>query len=380
MVSTEELKKYAKEHIAELFALHKEICLIPAPSHREERRAEFCKRWFDENCGGGAYIDEALNVIFPYEAEGSKSLSVVAAHTDTVFPDMEPMPFVDDGEFLRCPGVGDDTASLAVLMIVAKYFVEHKVKTKGGILFVANSCEEGLGNLKGTRQLFRDYEGRIRQFVTFDAKTPGMANVCVGSHRYLVEVMTEGGHSWGAFGKKNAIVELAGIARAIYETELPEKTGSKVTYNVGTIEGGTSVNTIAQAAKMLCEYRSDDRELLRFMEARFADVFEAARTEGVTVNVTKVGDRPCMGDVDPEEQKRVMRVYSDATMDVLGLTATTHKGSTDCNIPLSLGIPAISCGVYEGGGTHTREEWVKKSSLEPGLAVGIRTVLNLVNS
>lgn len=380
MFTTDSIKQYAKEHFDELLKLHKELCLIPAPSHKEERRAAFCKEWFDKNCGNGAYIDEAKNVVFPYGSIEGNSLSVLCAHTDTVFPDLEPMPFVDDGERIWCPGVGDDTASLAVLMIVAKYFTEMAVPAKDGILFVANACEEGLGNLKGIRQIFKDYDGRIKQMISFDAKTPGMATSCVGSHRYQVEVLTEGGHSWGAFGKKNAIAELAGIAKAIYEIELPRKEGQRVTYNVGTISGGTSVNTIAQKAEMLCEYRSNDIELLRIMEANFARIFDGARVDGVTVNVTKVGDRPCMGDVDPAEQERVMAMYSSATLDVLGLQATTHAGSTDCNIPLSLGIPAISCGVYVGGGTHTREEWVEKASMEPGLAVGIRTALNLVGS
>ena len=379
MITTESIKQYVSAHLEELYALHKELCLIPAPSHKEERRAAFCKEWFDKNGFDGAYIDEAKNVVLPYGCCEGNRLSVLCAHTDTVFPDLEPMPFSDDGKIIRCPGVGDDTASLAVLMIVAKYFAEHKIPAEGGILFVANACEEGLGNLKGIRRIFKDYEGRICQMISFDAKTPGMAVSCVGSHRYLVEVLTEGGHSWGAFGKKNAIAELAGIAKAIYEIELPKKEGEKVTYNVGTIEGGTSVNTIAQNAKMLCEYRSTDLELLRIMEANFAGIFEAARTEGVTVNVTKVGDRPCMGDVDPAEQKRVVTMYSDAVAEILGTSATTHAGSTDCNIPLSLGIPAISCGVYTGGGTHTREEWIDKDSLEPGLALGIRTALNLVN-
>ena len=380
MFTTESIKQYAKEHIEELLSLHKELCLIPAPSHKEDLRADFCKAWFDKNCGAGAYIDEAKNVVFPYGSTEGDSLSVLCAHTDTVFPDLEPMPFSDDGEFIRCPGVGDDTASLAVLMVVAKYFVEHKVEAKDGILFVANSCEEGLGNLKGTRRIFSDYEGRIKQLISFDAKIPGMATSCVGSHRYRVEVLTEGGHSWGAFGKRNAIAELAGIAKAIYEIVTPKKEGKRVTYNVGTIEGGTSVNTIAQRADMLCEYRSNDLELLRFMEGKFTEIFEAARSEDVTVNVTKVGDRPCMGDVDPVEQERVMAMYADAVSDVLELEATTHSSSTDCNIPLSLGIPAIACGVYRGGGTHTREEWIEKSSMEPGLAVGIRTALNLVNA
>ena len=373
-----DIKDYVKVHTEELYALHKELCLIPAPSHREELRAGFVKRWFDENCGKGAYIDEALNVIFPYEAEGSNSLAVIVAHTDTVFPDTEPMPFVDDGEKLYCPGVGDDTASLAVMMIVAKFFVEHSVKTNNGILFVANACEEGLGNLKGTRQLFKDYAGRIERFVSYDSKFPHITNACVGSHRYLVEVETKGGHSWGAFGNKNAIAELAEIVKKIYETKLPKKDGAKVTYNVGTIEGGTSVNTIAQSARMLCEYRSDDIGLLGFMEKRFADIFKNSQSDEVKVTATKVGDRPCMGEVDKEKLEELVEICREALYDVVDLEANYGSGSTDCNIPLSLGIPAIAVGVYQGGGTHTREEWIYKESMIPGLEIGIKTAINIV--
>ena len=371
------IKEFVKSHTEELFALHKEMCLIPAPSYKEDARAEFCKRWFDENCKAGAYIDEAKNVIFPYEAEGSDSLTVICAHTDTVFPDMEPMPFVDDGEKLHCPGVGDDTASLAVMMLAAKYFVENNVKTKSGLLFVANSCEEGLGNLMGTRQLFRDFDGRIERFVSYDSKFPHITDRSVGSHRYEVEVLTKGGHSWGAFGNKNAIAEIAGIAKAIYEIEVPKKDGAKVTYNVGTIEGGTSVNTIAQSAKMLCEYRSDDLELLKFMEEKFLGIFENARGEDVTVNVEKVGVRPCMGDVDKEKQEALIALCREAMTEVTGLEANYGTGSTDCNIPLSIGIPAIAVGVYQGGGTHTREEWIYKESMIPGLEIGIKTAINI---
>lgn len=371
------IRSFVDLHKDEMYALHKELCLIPAPSHKEDLRAEFCKRWFDDNCGMGAYIDEAKNVIFPYEAEGSDSLAVICAHTDTVFPDTEPMPFVDDGEKLHCPGVGDDTASLAIMMLTAKYFVENNVKTKSGILFVANACEEGLGNLKGTRQLFKDYEGRIERFVSYDSKFPHITSSCVGSHRYLVEVETKGGHSWGAFGNKNAIAELSGIVKEIYATELPKKDGKKVSYNVGTIEGGTSVNTIAQSARMLCEYRSDDVELLAFMEGRFAEIFEAARSDEVTVKVTKVGDRPCMGEVDPEKQAELVTMCREAMQEVIDLEANYGSGSTDCNIPLSLGIPAIAVGVYQGGGTHTREEWIYKASMVPGFEIGIRTAINI---
>ena len=376
-MNVNEIKEYVASHMEELYSLHRELCLIPAPSHHEERRAEYCLNWFNENLGEGAYIDEALNVIYPY-GNLTDSLTVVCAHTDTVFPDMDaPMPFSDDGKLLRSPGVGDDTASLATLMMVAKYFVEHKVSAPEGVLFVANSCEEGLGNLKGTRRIFDDFEGRIKQFVSFDAKMPGITKGCVGSHRYLVEVKTEGGHSWGAFGKKNAIAELAKIATSIYSIVLPEKEGSKVTYNIGRIEGGTSVNTIAQSATMLAEYRSDDLDLLNYMKTQYEEIFASIVTDGVEVIVTKVGDRPCMGFVPDGKQEALVKLCADIMTEVTGEEPRYGMGSTDCNIPLSLGIPAVAVGTYKGGGTHTREEWVEKASMVPGYEYGIRLVIEL---
>ena len=203
-----------------------------------------------------------LNVIFPLNCDSSDEITVFVAHTDTVFPDTESMPYFDDGEKVHCPGVADDTASVVVLLMTAKYFVENKIVPPKGVMFVCNSCEEGLGNLKGTRQLFNDYKDRIGRFISFDSNLNVVADRCVGSHRYEVEVLTEGGHSYGAFGNNNAIEKLSSLITEIYKTEVPQKPGTRTTYNVGTISGGTSINTIAQNAKMLCEYRSDDRECL----------------------------------------------------------------------------------------------------------------------
>ena len=378
-INDKSIKNYVCEHSDELFELHKALCLIPAPSHREERRAAFCKEWFDKNCCEGAYVDEAKNVILPYRTESAEGLTVFCAHTDTVFPDLEPMPYSDDGEIIRSPGAGDDTAALAVLMLTARYIIKNNVDVRGGVLFVANSCEEGLGNLKGTRAVFSEYGDRIVRFVTYDSKFPTIADRSVGSHRYLVEVATEGGHSWGAFGNKNAINELSKIVSAIYAIETPKKEGSKVTFNVGTIEGGTSVNTIAQSAKMLCEYRSDDRELLSFMEKEFARIFAAAECDGVSVKVERVGDRPCMGDVDPEAQRRLAEICARYVEAVRGETVKFAASSTDANIPLSLGIPAVASCVVSGEGTHTREELIYKTSLIDGLEVCIKTTIAASN-
>lgn len=375
----EKFKDFIEENKEELYTILKEMCLIPAPSGFEDKRAEYCKNKLVSFGAEGVYIDESKNVIFPINAEGSDKLTVIVAHTDTVFPDLEPMPYTDDGEIIKCPGVGDDTASVAVLLLVAKFLIENKVEANDGLLIVCNSCEEGLGNLKGTRRIFADYAGRVKQFISFDsARLNHMYDGCVGSVRYEVEVKTEGGHSWGAFGNKNAIYYLSKIVNGIYALDVPVIEGERTTYNVGIIEGGTSVNTIAQNAKMLCEYRSTSAEALEIMKGKFFEIFDSVRSMGVDVEVTVVGERPSAKGVDKKEIDRLRSVISAAMMKVVGEESTCGSASTDCNIPLSLGIPAICFGVYHGGSAHTRSEWLRKDSLPLGLEIALETTLDLI--
>ncbi len=371
------IEKFIRENEAEMLNLLKELCHIPAPSHHEEKRAEYLKAYYENMGAKGVYIDEALNVIYPVNCEKSHEITVFAAHTDTVFPDTSPMPYTDDGEKIHCPGCADDTASVAVLTMMAKFYTENNIKPENGIMFVCNSCEEGLGNLKGTRQLFSDFDGRIKTFISLDSSLDTVADHCVGSRRYEVTVKTEGGHSFGDFGNANAINEISGIVRKIYEIEVPCKEGTKTTYNVGDISGGTSVNTIAQSAKMLCEYRSDDLECLYFMEKRFEEIFENARSEKVEVIVDKIGDRPCeKTDISKIEalKEKIVPVIEEA----IGKKVSFESSSTDCNIPLSKNIAALCIGVNNHKGVHTREEWVEKASLAKGLYVAIKAGLILM--
>ena len=365
------IMEYIDRNKEQMYQMLKELCEIPAPSHFEHKRAEYCKNWLDQAGAEGVYIDEAENVVFPLNCEGSREITVFVAHTDTVFPDTEPMPYYEEDGRIYSPGVADDTASVVVLMMMAKFFVEEKLTPAKGILFVCNSCEEGLGNLKGTRQIFEDFAGQIGQFISFDSSLDVIADRCVGSHRYQVEVFTEGGHSYGAFGNKNAIAELAGIVNNIYQIEVPQKEGSRTTYNVGEISGGTSVNTIAQNAQMLCEYRSTDKECLDIMEAKFEAIFEAARSPKVQVHVTKVGDRPC-SNIEAGKVEALKQVVAPVIEQVIGAPMSYCSMSTDCNIPLSLGVPALCVGVNTHEKIHTREEWVDKASLIPGLEIAIR--------
>ncbi|MCQ2413419.1 MAG: M20/M25/M40 family metallo-hydrolase [Clostridia bacterium] len=373
-----DIKTFIEKNKDELYRVHRELCLIPAPSHYEDERAAYCKAWLEGIGAEGVYIDEAKNVVFPYHCESSRNLTVISAHTDTVFPMDTPLNFTDDGKILRCPGVGDDTGCLAVMLFAVKYLLENRIEPKDGLLVVCNSCEEGLGNLKGIRQICRDYEGRIKQHISVDWGFTGVCNRAVGSTRYEVSVHTEGGHSFGDFGHKNAIAEAAKMIAKIYELKVPVKEGCKTTYNVGTVSGGTTVNTIAQNASFLCEYRSDDVSCMDVMKEAFLRIFGEAKTDGVDVDVKIVGERPCGKDVDENEIARLSQIYRNVVNDVLGLMPVDASGSTDCNIPLSLGIPSVCIGGMTAGGEHTVEEWADKASFLDGIQIVTRTVIELI--
>ncbi|MBQ3009209.1 MAG: M20/M25/M40 family metallo-hydrolase [Oscillospiraceae bacterium] len=344
-----------------------ELAQIPAPSNKEEKRAQWVKNYFDSIGGTDSYIDKALNVVLPLNCEGCDEIVVFMAHMDVVFPDETPLPLeVRDGR-IYCPGICDDTANLTALLLMAKYILENNLTPDTGILIVADSGEEGLGNLKGSRQIMEDYKGRIKEVISFDGTFGFICNDAVGSHRYSVEIKTEGGHSYGNFGNRNAIAYLASMIDTLYTIKVPPM--GRTTYNVGTIEGGTSVNTIAQNAKMLYEYRSDNMDSLAIMEKFFSSVCQAYRDMGVEVNVEVLGKRPCKGEVDEEALAQLTVAAAEITHHFTGIKCAYGASSTDCNTPLSMGIPAVCLGLCRGRGSHTRGEWLEISSLPVGAKI-----------
>lgn len=375
MLLNEQILAYIEEHQQEAFDLLLELAQIPAPSNHEEKRAAFCRQWLEEQGAQGVYIDDALNVIYPIGCTDSNPLTVYMAHSDVVFPDTEPLPLKMENSKILCPGVGDDTANVAALLMTAKYIAQNGLQTGGeGVLLVINSGEEGLGNLKGSRRIVQDFGSRIREFISLDGGIGSCVVKAVGSKRYRVAVRTEGGHSYGAFGNRNAIAYLASLIDTLYTMKVPPK--GKTTYNVGTISGGTSVNTIAQYAEMLYEFRSDERESLEIMEKHFDAAIDFYRAKGIEVEVELLGERPCSGEVDKAREEKLMQRAAQASKRHADVEMTFHAGSTDCNIPLSMGIPAICTGCYVGGGAHTREEWVQIDSLLPGLKIAFELVLH----
>ena len=367
---------YIENSHQEMLDLLEELCQIPAPSGKEELRAEFCKNWFEKNGAPKVYIDDALNVVCPYNCNESNDIVVFMAHTDVVFPDTTPLPLVKNGDVWSCPGIGDDTACLVLMMMVAKYVFKNNLKSDKGILFVANSCEEGLGNLKGSRQIMKDFANRVTEFYTFDGTYKHLLNKCVGSHRYEIYVESTGGHSFNNFGNTNSIAVIGNLITELYKCQVPVKDNSRTTYNVGMVEGGTSVNTIAQSAKMLYEYRSDDKDCLAIMQNFFNETIK--RVQGETdakITVSLIGERPCGGQVNQEKLAQMTNEVLEICKKHTGKDCVCDSGSTDCNIPMSLGVPALCVGSYDGGGAHRREEYLYLSSLPKGYKITAETIL-----
>ncbi len=369
----EDIKNYIAAHAREAYELLLSLARIPAPSNHEEKRAAFCLDWLKENGAEDAYIDEAQNVIYPVgNCDGE--VTVYMAHSDVVFPDTEELPLVIENGRIYCPGAGDDSANAVALLTVMKYIAQSGKKPKDqGLLLVINSGEEGLGNLRGSRAIVDRYGDRIREFITFDGNDDTISGEAVGSLRYRVTADTEGGHSWHKFGAKNAIAELSMLIGALYELPLPSE--GKTTYNVGKIEGGTSVNTVAQYAEMLWEFRSTRPESLKMMHALFEAEIAKRDREGVCIKAELIAERPCGAVRDVNAHEALMVRASEAMEKHFGNKVKRLAKSTDCNIPLSCGIPSVCIATVKGGGAHTREEYVELDSLVPGISVAFEMIV-----
>ena len=337
------------------------ICEIPAPPFKESvRGAEYKRRL--EALGLTVRIDSIGNVIAERRGSGSGPTVMIAGHLDTVFPEGTDVKVKRDGTKMAGPGIGDDCRGLAVVLSVARAFQMEKLATTGTVIFVGNVGEEGPGNLRGVRHLFdREYKGKVDYFISVDGTGLGVTSRAVGSNRYRVAYKGPGGHSYGAFGMPNPIHALGRAIAGIADIQVP--TSPKATFNVGIIEGGTSVNTISPSGSMDVDLRSESAKALADLDAKFqAAVRQAVTAENgrwpssrvrISLKLDTIGIRPAGGQPDDAPIVRAAVAAGKA----LGFTAPTTASSTDANYPMSLGVPAITIdGGGDGQGAHATSE------------------------
>lgn len=372
---TNETLEYLTNTKEETIDLIETLCKIPSPSNHEKEKAIFIKKWLEDKGAKNVYIDEVNNVLYPINCQNSDKVVVFMAHIDTVFPDLTPLPFTKDEKYLYSPGVGDDTTCVAMLLMVASLIIKKNLLAKTGVLFAFNSCEEGLGNLKGIKNIMKHYQNKIAQVISFDSQYDCVINDCVGSERYEVIVKTKGGHSFRDFGNDNAIAIASKLINKLYNVEVPKKEKSKTTYNVGIIKGGTSINTIAQETSFLYEYRSNSQECLKKMKENFLEIVKNFKEKDVEISFNVLGIRPCKENVDEEKLEKLTQKVINICEKHSNIKCYSYAGSTDCNIPMSMGIPSVAAGCYIGYGEHTREEKVLIESIPIGLKIVAELVL-----
>lgn len=330
------------------------FCEVPAPSFKETARGEVLKQTFQQLGLENVRVDAAGNVLGDRPGRASRPRFVMTAHLDTVFPEGTDVKVTRDGAVLKGPGIGDDCRGLTVLVSVVRALKQANVQTSGSITFVADVGEEGLGDLRGMKQLFNaTLKGQIDRFVSIDGTGLGITNTAVGSHRYRVTFKGPGGHSFGAFGLANPIDALGRAVAKIAEFQVSKQ--PKTTFNVGRIGGGTSVNSIPFEGWMEVDMRSSDPASLASVDASFHKAVDTAVGEEnerwgtprmITVVKDLVGDRPAGSTLESAAIVQTAMAVNKA----LGYPANLGEGSTDANIPISLKIPAITIG---GGGRGT---------------------------
>jgi acetylornithine deacetylase/succinyl-diaminopimelate desuccinylase-like protein len=367
------------------------ICEIAAPPFKEHRRAEYVAEQLEQLDIGQVTIDDVGNVLArwtgaggnrshprladPSLQTGDSHIVVISAHLDTVFPEETDVRVRREGSRLYAPGVSDNACGIASLLSLARAMSAGRISTSGTVLLAATVGEEGEGNLRGVRHLFATdgFRDRVSAFVSLDG--PGLERItsrALGSRRFRVMITGPGGHSWGDFGIVNPVHALGrAIARfAAYPAPLSPRTA----FNVGVIEGGNSVNAIPERASMTVDARSLSVEEIDRIESYLRRVVDIAVKEentqramsgtGLESSIELIGDRPS-GETPPESQ--LVQTAIECSR-ILGIEPRLDCSSTDSNIPISLGIPAITIGVGgQSGNCHSLTEWYEPTGRELGL-------------
>lgn len=364
-----EAVKRAFNHImtleAETRADHIKLTEIPAPPFKEEKRAEAFKVMLKSAGVDSIWIDEVGNVLALKRGKIGARTVCLDAHLDTVFPEETDVTVKESNDTLFAPGIGDDTRGLALLLAIVKTMDQQKIEMNDDVLYIASVGEEGLGDLRGVKHIFREDGPKIDSWISIDGGDVGRVNnMGLGSYRYRVIYKGPGGHSWGAFGLVNPHHALGdAIARFVERADDFVSTGPRTSYNVGVISGGTSVNSIPFESIMEIDMRSVEPSQLDSMETLLEisvkealDNQNAKRKLGaeLSVEIIKIGDRPS-GELS-SDLPLIQRALCATAQ--IGRRPSLTRGSTNSNIPISLNIPAVTIGRGGvGANAHALDEW-----------------------
>jgi tripeptide aminopeptidase len=360
---------------------------IPSPPFKEQQRARVYLEMLRQQGLADVEMDPEGNVMGVRRGAGGPMLAVVA-HLDTVFPEGTDVKVKRDGTKLMAPGIGDDTRGLALMLAVIRAMDAGKVRTSTDILFVGNVGEEGEGDLRGVKYLLQKgkYKDRIKQFIAIDGGEQGsITRGGVGSFRYRVTFKGPGGHSYGAFGLVNPAFAMGNAIAKFSRLQVPSS--PKTTFNVGVVGGGTSVNSIPSEVRMDVDMRSEScAELKKVNEAFLALIKEAVDEENrarstregrIVADPKSIGERPC-GETALESP--IVQTTA-AVARAFDLKPSFEISSTDSNIPMSMGIPAVTIGRGGPGGRgHSPDEWtdVNKRSATRAVQVAMTMILAVV--
>jgi len=345
-----------------LFDLAADIQQIPAPTFAEEARGNYVKGLFRAEKLDEISQDEVGNIFGRYQGKGKAAPLVICAHLDTVFPIETDLRLARDPKRLAGPGIGDNSLGVAGMIALIWLLREREIRLPGDIWFVATTGEEGLGNLRGMRAVVDRFEDTPLAYLALEGMALGyIYHRALGVRRYRVRAETKGGHSWGHYGRPSAIHELAELVTKLTALNLPKK--PRTTLNVGTMQGGTSINTIAAHASFDLDMRSESAEGLAVLVKKVDSLLKTASKPNIRVVAEEIGDRPA-GEIAASHP--LVEAAQEALIQQ-NLEPKLTIGSTDANIPLSRGYPAICLGISTGGGAHTMDEFIRTAPAAQGL-------------
>lgn len=341
------------------------ICRVPAPTGKEGERAALVASLLEER-GYLAEVDAIGNVYVRRGHRGGPALMLLA-HTDTVFSAETNLEVVRVRDELHRPGIGDNSLGVAAMVSTLQILDKLEIETAADIIAVANVGEEGLGNRRGARAAVERFQDELAAVVAIEGHNLGrITHIAVGSKRWRVTVRGPGGHSWGSFGQPSAIHGLGRIIAAIAEIKTPAE--PRTSFNVGIIEGGTSINTIAPVASALIDMRSVDAGALDALATQVGRIIESEVGQGLTAEVETLGERPA-GTRDKHDP--LVRAASNV-LTWLDMETVYDASSTDANIPIGLNIPSLCIGITHGDRGHTVEEYISLPPVKLGLAQLLR--------